>query len=241
MTRETWQNRVVVVVSPLIHALKLVRVVSTTERLERGVVAAREYLVPLVCLGAPLLSPFGIVYLQFLLPLAQQSKGKQTREYLQFWILSFLWTSIAIVPLRSLLWWIPFSQYAVAGSYLYLDYRSHDVYENLEDECQLWGLLPGKEGAVADTRIARWTSRIMKVLPKAKLNDALVDETAIGEADAADDDPSDDDVMSLDDASDYEGTADEGEALDDDPLHCRASRRIARNPVRTSQRRTTKR
>ena len=172
-----WQRKVLSYASQIQGIMMMVGLLSqpTAEWLLHMLEEGRGLCIPALTLLTPgVLTSYGVVYVQFLLPMAR-SYNKQrsidaTLLWLQYWVLHAGVDSV-LSYFSSILWWIPFSTHATfcLWCYLSLPRTIKNWYDVLESEFKLLGLLPGNhEGDFDGTRTARLLNWIWEILPKAR-------------------------------------------------------------------------
>ena len=172
-----WRTQVVSYASQIAALMKLVRLLTqpTADWLLHMVEEGRGLFIPALTLMTPgMLTKYGVVYVQFVLPTAKSHSRQRnidvTLLWLQYWVINAGVDAI-LSYFSSLLWFVPFSTHGIfcLWCYLSLPRTIKSWYGVLESELKLLGLLPGDhEGDFEGTKTALFLMWVWENLPKAK-------------------------------------------------------------------------
>lgn len=193
-----WQRYVISPLTTSLNLLVTLRILSKTfaDELRDVVVQSKALLLPSASLFMPrFLSIFGLLFVQYALPLHKQSELRKDRHImLRYWVTHII-LSVIVEATESILWWIPFSRVMIFVAYVIIG-TSQAVIEMcvsmILNDLEVFRLLPTTDDASEEARKTSWAARavhaLLERLPKAK-DDAHMTpgkhalETAIEEED----------------------------------------------------------
>jgi hypothetical protein len=192
----------------------------TANTIQHWIQESRRLIAPAFCMFSWPLQSYGLLYVQYVLPLSQSLSDKQnmTDRWLQFWVIHCV-LSAAVHSLRSFLWWIPLSNLALFAVWAALATATNShmeyVYKNyIQRELQALSLLPkhdvdGRSLETDHSRAVQAFYWILERLPRAKdaqptTKDPIAEATTKDEAPTKQATP----ILSKDDASVGDGEGD---------------------------------
>lgn len=169
---ETWQVYVVEPLTNLFRALAFVKLLSTptVEELTHLLQDGRSLLLPSVTLLMPgFITSYGIVYVQYLWPLAKTTQN-DTKQ-LQYWVLHIFWATLLQI-FAGVWYWIPLANHFIFLSWCWmgLPRTIANGYRMLQDDLIAFGLLHGEISNKSwdQTYTSRAWRYILSRLPRAE-------------------------------------------------------------------------
>lgn len=173
-----WQTWVIGPLTTGLNLMVTLRMLSKSfaDELRDVVIQGKALLLPSLSLFMPrFLSVFGLLFVQYALPLHKQSTLRKGRHVmLRYWVIHVILTVIAEAT-ESILWWIPLSRvvtfvaFVVIGtSQAVVDVCVRMILHDLE----VFRLLPSTDDASEEERKRSWAARgvhaLLERLPKAR-------------------------------------------------------------------------